>query len=150
VLGCLFGMLGSIAAHLFDQKSMSVPLIVIAFFAFPLLWIATFTDKQSFDLAVKLGEIIAEIIQSLEEWESSKLSVIKMQAFKAYAPNLENKLGLIQGYLIIRFVARLPRKRNIRAACAILPEFYKCIWYDPPELRHRAEILAIELKRLLK
>jgi hypothetical protein len=129
---------------------MNIPLIAIAFLAFPLLWITTFADKQSFDLAVKLREIIAEILQSLEEWESSKLSVIKMKAFNAYAPNLENKLGLIRGYLIIRFAAGLPRKKNIRAACAILPDFYKCIWYDPPELRHRAQILAIELKRLLK
>jgi len=128
---------------------MSVPLIVIVFLAFPLFWLATFADKRSFDLAIKLREIIAEILQSLTEWESSKLSVIKMQAFSAYAPNLENKLGLIRGYLIIRFAAGLPRKKNIRAACAILPEFYKCIWYDPPALRHRAQILAIELKRLL-
>ena len=129
---------------------MNVPLIVIALLAFPLLWIATFTDKRSYDLAVNLKEMIAEILQSLTEWESSKLSVIKMQAFSAYAPNLENKLGLIRGYLIIRFAAGLPRKKNIRAACAILPEFYRCIWYDPPESRHRAQVLAIELKRLLK
>ncbi len=129
---------------------MNVSLIVIVFFAFPLLWIAAIADKQSFGLAVKLREIIAEILQSLAEWESSELSVIKMQAFNTYAPNLENKLGLIRGYSIIRFVAKLPRKKNIHAACAILPEFYKCIWYDPPELRHRAQLLAIELKRLLK
>lgn len=129
---------------------MNVPLIVIVFVAFPVLWIATFADKRSFDLAVKLREIIADILQSLTEWENSKLSVIKMQAFNAYAPNLENKLRLIRGYLIIRFVAGLPRKKNIRAACAILPEFYKFIWYDPPELRYRAQNLAIELKRLLQ
>jgi hypothetical protein len=129
---------------------MNVPLIVIVFFAFPLLWLATFSDRQSFDLAIKLRELIAEILQSLAEWESSKLSVIKMQAFNAYAPNLENKVGLIRGYSIIRFVTGLPRKKNIHAACAILPEFYKCIWYDQPESRHRAQILAIELKRLLK
>jgi hypothetical protein len=128
---------------------MNVPLIVIAFLAFPLLWIATFADKRSFDLAVKLREMIAEIVQSLTEWESSKLSVLKMQAFSTYAPNLENKLGLIRGYLIMRFAAGLPPKKNIRAACAILPEFYKCIWYDPPALRDRAQILASELKRLL-
>ena len=128
---------------------MNVPLIVIAFLAFPLLWIATFADKRSFDLAVKLREMIAEILQSLTEWESSKLSVLKMQAFSTYAPNLENKLGLIRGYLIMRFAAGLPPKKNIRAACAILPEFYKCIWYDPPALRDRAQILASELKRLL-
>ena len=129
---------------------MNVPLIVIIFFAFPLLWIAAFADKQSFDQAVKLREIIAEILQSLAEWESSKLGVIKMQAFNTYAPNLENKLGLIRGYSIVRLLTRLPRKRNIHAACAILPEFYKCIWFDPSESRRRAQILAIELKRLLK
>jgi hypothetical protein len=131
-------------------KSMNLPLIVIVFIAFPLVWIATFADKRSFDLAVKLREFIADILQSLTEWESNKLSVIKMQAFNAYAPDLANKLGLIRGYSIIRFVAGLPPKKNIRAACAILPEFYKCIWYDPPELRHRAQILANELKRLLQ
>lgn len=129
---------------------MPVSLLVIICVAFPFLWIATFADKRSFDLAAKLRETIAEILQSLAEWENRKLSVIKMMAFNGYAPNLQNKLGLIRGYLIIRFVAKLPRKSNILAACAILPEFYKCIWYDPPELRHRAEGLAIELKRLLK
>ena len=128
---------------------MNVSLIVIVFLALPLLWVATFADKRSFDLAIQLREIIAEILQSLTEWESSKLSVIKMQAFSAYASNLENKLALIRGYLIIRFAAGLPPKKNIRAACAILPEFYKCIWYDPPASRHRAQFLAIELKRLL-
>jgi hypothetical protein len=129
---------------------MNLPMIVIVFFAFPVLWIAAFADKRSFDLAVKLREIIEEILQSLAEWENSKLSVIKMLAFNAYASNLENKLGLIRGYSIIRFVAKLPRKKNVHAACAILPEFYKCIWFGPPELRHQAQILAIELKRLLK
>jgi hypothetical protein len=129
---------------------MQFPLLVIICVAFPFLWIATVSDKRSYDLAVKLREIIAEILQSLTEWENRKLSVIKMMAFNGYALNLQNKLGLIRGYLIIRFVAKLPRKRNILAACAILPEFYKCIWNDPPELRHRADGLAIELKRLLK
>jgi len=143
-------IVGSIAAHPLDEKVLNVSLVVIVFLAFPFLWIATFADKRSFDLAVKLREVIEEILESLTEWESSKLTVIKMQAFNAYAPNLENKLGLIRGYLIIRFVAGLPRKKNIRAACAILPEFYRCIWYDPPELRYRAQVLAIELKRLLK
>lgn len=129
---------------------MNVPLIVIVCLAFPAFWIAAFADKRSFDLAVKLREVIAEVLQSLAEWENNKLSVIKMQSFKSYAPNLENKLGLIRGYSIIRFAARLPRRKNIHAACAILPEFYKCIWYDPPGLRHQAQILAMELKRLLK
>ena len=129
---------------------MHLPLLVIIFIAFPFLWIATFADKRSFDLGVKLREVIAEILQSLSEWEDKRLSVIKMLAFNGYAPDLQNKLGLIRGYLIVRLVTKLPRKKNILAACAILPEFYKCIWYDPAELRHRAEGLAIELKRLLK
>jgi hypothetical protein len=129
---------------------MHVPLLVLIFVAFPFLWIATFSDRRSYDLAVKLREIIAEILQSLTEWENRKLSVIKTLAFNGYAANLQNKLGLIRGYLVIRLVAKLPRKKNILAACAILPEFYECIWCDPTESRDRAEDLAIELKRLLK
>ena len=129
---------------------MNVFLVVVFCVAFPFLWIATVSDKRSYDLAVKLREIIAEILQSLTEWEDRKLSVTKMLAFNGYAPNLQNKLGLIRGYLIIRIVTKLPRKKNILAACTILPEFYKCIWNDPPEQRSRAEGLAIELKKLLK
>jgi hypothetical protein len=133
-----------------EQKAMYVPLLVIVCVAFPFILIATFADKRSFDLAVKLRETITEILQSLAEWENRKLSVMKTLAFNGYAANLQNKLGLIRGYLIMRLVAKLPRKKNILAACAILPEFYKCIWCNPAESRHRAEDLAIELKRLLK
>jgi hypothetical protein len=133
-----------------EQKTMHVPLLVIVCVAFPFILIATFADKRSFDLAVKVREIITEILQSLAEWENRKLSVMKTLAFNGYAADLQNKLGLIRGYLVIRLVAKLPRKKNILAACAILPEFYRCIWNDPAESRHRAEDLAMELKRLLK
>jgi len=129
---------------------MNVPLIIVVSLAFPLLWLSAFTDRRSFDHAVKLREIIAEILQSIAEWENGKLSVIKILAFKGYGPNLQNKLKLIRGYLLIRFLARLPRKRNIYAACMILPEFYECVWSCPAGFRQQADILAGELKRLLK
>jgi hypothetical protein len=129
---------------------MNVPLIVIVSLAFPLLWISAFTDRQSYEHAVKLKELIGEILQSIAEWENGALGVIKTQAFKTYALNLENKLGLIRGYLLIRFVARLPQKRNLRAACSMLPEFYDCIWFGAPNSRHRAEQLAVKIKKLLK
>jgi len=129
---------------------MNVPLIVIVSLAFPVLWISALTDKQSYEHAVKLKELIAEILQSIAEWEDGKLGVIKSQAFKTYAPYLENKLRLIRGYLLIRFLAKLPQKKNVRAAGAMLPEFYDCIWYGAPESRQRAELLASEIKKLLK
>jgi hypothetical protein len=129
---------------------MNVPLIVIVSLAFPVLWISALTDKQSYEHAVKLKEIIAEILQSIAEWEDGKLGVIKSQAFKTYAPYLENKLRLIRGYLLVRFLAKLPQKKNVRAAGAMLPEFYDCIWFGAPESRQRAELLASEIKKLLK
>jgi hypothetical protein len=129
---------------------MNLPLIVIVSLAFPILWISAFTDKQSYEHAVKLKGIIGEILQSISEWETGALGLIKMQAFKTYALYLENKLGLIRGYFFIRFVARLPQKRNVRAACGKLPEFYHCIWFGAPDSRRRAELLAGEIKKLLK
>ena len=129
---------------------MNVPLIVIVSLAFPVLWISALTDKQSYEHAVKLKELIAEILQSIAEWEDGKLGVLKSQAFKTYAPYLENKLRLIRGYLLIRFLAKLPQKKNVRAAGAMLPEFYDCIWYGAPGSRQRAELLASEIKKLLK
>jgi hypothetical protein len=131
-------------------SNMNVPLIVIALLAFPLLWISAITDKQSYEHAVKLKELIAEMLQSIAEWENGNLGVIKTQAFKTYALYLENKLGLVRGYFLIRLVTRLPQKRNVRAACAMLPEFYDCIWFGAPDSRRRAELLAGEIKELLK
>jgi hypothetical protein len=130
--------------------AMNVPLIVIVSLAFPILWISAFTDKQSYEHAVKLKQLIGEILQSIAEWETGRLGVIKMQAFKTYALYLENKLRLIRGYLFIRFITRLPQKRNVRAACGILPEFYNCIWFGAPDSRRRAELLAGQIKKLLK
>jgi hypothetical protein len=129
---------------------MNVPFIVIVFLAVPVLWICALTDKQSYEHAVKLKEIIAEILQSIAEWEDGKLGVIKSQAFKTYAHYVENKLRLIRGYILIRFLTKLPRKKNVRAACTKLPEFYDCIWYEAPESHQRAELLAGEIKNLLK
>jgi hypothetical protein len=129
---------------------MNISLIVIVSLAFPILWISAFTDRQSYEHALKLREIIAEILQSIAEWENGKLGVIKIQAFKTYPLYLENKLGLIRGYFLIRFVTKLPRKRNIHATCSKLAEFYDCIWFRPPESRERAELLAGEIQKLLK
>src|SRR5260370_42246718 len=98
---------------------MNVPLIVIVSLAFPVLWISAVTDKQSYEHPVKLKEKIAEILQSIVEWEDGKLGVIKMHAFKTYAPYLENKLGRIRGYLLIRFLPKLPHKKNLRSPCAM-------------------------------
>ena len=56
----------------------------------------------------------------------------------------------IRGYVLLRFVTRLPGKRNIHAACAILPQFYDCIWFGAPDSRNRAELLAGQIKKLLK
>jgi hypothetical protein len=129
---------------------MNVSLVVIVALALPLLWITVFTDKQSYDHAVKLKQLIDEILQSVAQWETCPLGVIKMQAFKTYALNLQNRLGLIRGYILLRFVTRLPGKRNIHAACAILPQFYDCIWFGAPNSRSRAELLAGQIKKLLK
>jgi hypothetical protein len=129
---------------------MNVPLIVIVSLAFPLLWLSAFTDRRSFDHAIKLRELITEILQSIAEWENGRLGVTKILAFKGYGPNLENKLKLIRGYVLIRFVAKLPRKRNIHAVCMILPEFYECVWSRPTGFRQQADILAHKIKHLLK
>jgi hypothetical protein len=132
------------------SPAMNVPLIVIVLLAAPVLVISSLSDKQSYEHAVKLKEIIAEILRSIAEWENGKLGVIERQAFKTYAPYLENKLGLIRGYFLIRFLVKLPQRKKLRAACAMLPEFYDYIWYGVPESRQRAEQLAGEIKKLLK
>jgi hypothetical protein len=129
---------------------MNVPLIVIVSLAFPILWICAFTDRQSYEHAIKLREMIAEILHSIAEWEDGKLGLIKIQAFKTYRLYLENKLGMIHGYFLIRLVTKLPGKKNIYAACARLTEFYDCIWFSRPGSRERAELLANEIKKLLK
>jgi hypothetical protein len=132
------------------RDGMNVPLIVVVSLAFPLLWLSAFTDRRSYDHAIKLREMITEILQSIAEWENGKLGVTKILAFKGYGPNLENKLKLIRGYLLIRFLAKLPRKSNIHAACVIFPEFYECVWSCPPGFRQQADFLARRIKRLLK
>ena len=143
-------MHGHLCGTVWPRDGMNVPLIVIVSLAFPLLWLSAFTDRRSFDHAIKLREMITEILQSIGEWEDGKLGVIKILAFKGYGPNLENKLKLIRGYLLIRFLAKLPRKRNIQAACMILPEFYECVWSSPAGFRQQADILAGKIKSLLK
>ena len=129
---------------------MNVGLIVVVSLAFPLMWLSACTDRRSYHQAIKLREIIAEILQSIAEWEKGELGVTKILAFKAYRSNLESKLQLIRGYVLIRFLTRIPPKKNIYAVCAILPEFYECVWSCPPGFRQQAESFAREIKRLLR
>jgi hypothetical protein len=129
---------------------MNIGLIVVVSLAFPLLWLSACTDRRSYDQAIKLREVITEILQSIAEWEDGQLGVAKILTFKAYRSNLESKLRLIRGYLLIQYLIRIPGKKNIYAVCAILPEFYECVWSCPPGFRQKAEVLAREIKHLLK
>ena len=92
---------------------MNIGFIVVLSLAFPLLWVAVCTDRRSYDQAIKLREVITEILQSIAEWENGKLGVTKILAFKAYRASLESKLPLIRGYLLIRFLSGIPRKKSI-------------------------------------
>jgi len=129
---------------------MNIGLIVVISLAFPLLWLSACTDRRSYYQAIKLREVITEILQSIAEWENGQLGVTKILAFKAYRSNLESKLQLIRGYVLIRFLIRIPRKKNIYAVCAILPQFYECVWSCPPGFRKQAESIAREIKHLLQ
>jgi hypothetical protein len=129
---------------------MNIGLIVVVSLAFPLLWLSVCTDRRSYDQAIKLREVITGILQSIAEWENGQLGVAKILAFKAYRSNLESKLRLIRGYVLIRYLTRIPSKKNIYAVCAILPDFYECVWSCPPGFRQQAEALAREIKHLLK
>jgi len=128
---------------------MNTGLIVVFALAVPLLWMAGFTDRQSYNEAVKLKESITEILLSIAEWQNDKLTVFKILTLKAYPPNLINRLKLIRGYAIIRFVIRLPRKRRVEAASTLLQQFCECIWASAPGFRAQADVLAREIKRLL-
>src|SRR5260370_5160587 len=108
-------------------KRMNTGLIVIVSLAFPLLWMAAFTDRQSYNEAVKLKESITEILLSIAEWQNDKLTVFKILTLKAYPPNLINRLRLIRGYAIIRFVIKLPRNGRVQAASTLLQQFCECI-----------------------
>jgi len=110
---------------------------------------AAFTDQQSYREAVKLKESITEILLSITEWQNDKLTVFKILTLKAYPANLINRLKLIRGYAIIRFVIRLPRKRRVEAASTLLQQFCECIWVSAPGFRPRADVMAREIKRLL-
>ena len=128
---------------------MNTGLIVVFALAVPLLWMAGFTDQQSYREAVKLKESITEILLSITEWQNDKLTVFKILTLKAYPANLINRLKLIRGYAIIRFVIRLPRKRRVEAASTLLQQFCECIWVSAPGFRPRADVMAREIKRLL-
>jgi len=128
---------------------MNTGLIVVFALAVPLLWMAGFTDRQSYNEAVKLKESITEILLSIAEWQNDKLTVFKILTLKAYPPNLINRLKLIRGYAIIRFVIRLPRKRRVEAASTLLQQFCECIWVSAPGFRAQADVMAREIKRLL-
>jgi hypothetical protein len=128
---------------------MNTGLIVVFALAVPLLWMAAFTDQQSYREAVKLKESITEILLSIAEWQNDKLTVFKILTLKAYPANLINRLKLIRGYAIIRFVIRLPRKRRVEAASTLLQQFCECIWVSAPGFRAQADVMAQEIKRLL-
>jgi hypothetical protein len=128
---------------------MNTGLIVVFALAVPLLWMAAFTDQQSCREAVKLKESITEILLSIAEWQNDKLTVFKILTLKAYPANLINRLKLIRGYAVIRFVIRLPRKRRIEAASTLLQQFCECIWVSAPGFRAQADVMAQEIKRLL-
>ena len=128
---------------------MNPALIVVVSLAIPLLWIAAFTDRQSFNEAIKLREMIAEILLSLAEWENGKSTVFKILTLKSYPENLVNHLRLIRGYMIVRLVIKLPRKRSVQAASEVLQQFYECVWGSAPGFRPQAELMAREIKRLL-
>jgi len=128
---------------------MNTGLIVVISLAFPLLWMATFTDRQSYIEAIKLKELITEILLSIVEWQNDKLTVFKILTLKAYPQNLINRLKLIRGYAILRFVVKLPRKTRVQAAGALLQQFCECIWASAPGFRTQADVMAQEIKRLL-
>ena len=128
---------------------MNTGLIVVFALAVPFLWMAAFTDRQSYSEAVKLKESIAEILLSISEWQNDKLTVFKMLTLKAYPANLINRMKLIRGYAIIRFVVRLPRKKRVEAASTLLQQFCECIWVSAPGFRAQADFMAREIKRLL-
>jgi hypothetical protein len=128
---------------------MNPALIVVVSLAIPLLWIAAFTDRQSFNEAIKLREMIAEILLSLAEWENGKSTVFKILTLKSYPENLVNRLRLIRGYMIVRLVVKLPRKRNVQAASDVLQQFCEGVWSSVPGFRPQAELMAREIKRLL-
>jgi hypothetical protein len=130
-------------------ETMNIVLVVVASLAVPLLWLTAFTDRQSFNEAIKLREMIAEILLSVAEWENGKSTVFKILALKSYPQNLVNRLRLIRGYMIIRLVVKLPSKRNVQAASAALQQFYECVWGSAPGFRPQAEVMAREIKRLL-
>jgi|SRR5262249_60638529 len=128
---------------------MNTALVVVVSLVVPFVWLATFSDRQSFKEAIKLREMITEILLSVAEWENGKSTVFKILALKSYPPNLMNRLRLIRGYMIIRLVLKLPRKRNVQAASTVLQEFYECVWGSAPGFRPQAERMAREIKRLL-
>ena len=128
---------------------MNTGLIVVFALAVPFLWMAAFTDRRSYSEAVKLKEIIAEILLSIAEWQNDRLTVFKILTLKAYPANLINRMKLIRGYAIIRFVVRLPRKKRVEAASTLLQQFCESIWVSAPGFRAQADGMAREIKRLL-
>ena len=128
---------------------MNPALIVVVSLAIPLLWIISLTDRQSFNEAIKLREMITEILLSLAEWENGKSTVFKILTLKSYPQNLVNRLRLIRGYMIVRLVVKLPRKRGVQAASDVLQQFYECVWGSAPGFRPQAQVMAREIKRLL-
>jgi hypothetical protein len=121
-----------VAALIWRDDVVSTALLVVVSLAIPLLWITAFTDRSSFNEAIKLREIITEILLSLAEWENGKSTVFKILTLKSYPQNLVNSLRLVRGYMIVRLVVKLPRKRNVQTASAVLQQFYECVWTGAP------------------
>jgi hypothetical protein len=63
---------------------MNIVFIVVVSLAIPLLCITAFTDRQSFNQAIKIREMISEILLSLAEWENGKSTVFKLLTLKSY------------------------------------------------------------------
>ena len=93
--------------------------------------------------------MITEILLSLAEWENGKSTVFRILTLRSYPENLVNHLRLIRGYMIVRLVIKLPRKRSVQAASEVLQQFYECVWGSAPGFRPQAELMAREIKRLL-
>ena len=135
---------------------MNPALIVVVWLAIPLLWITSLTDRRSFNGAIKLREMITEILLSLAEWQNGKSTVFKILTLKSYPENLVNRLRLIRGYMIVRLVVKLPRKRSVQAASDVLQQFYECVWGSapgfPPSGTHgaRDQKIADMKKRFLR
>jgi hypothetical protein len=78
--------------------------------------------KYSLDKANELKELIVEIRRSISDFENHRLKASLPKYLFNSASDLKTKLELIQWYGLIRYLARLPPKKNINKAAALLPQ----------------------------